>query len=71
MFDDERIPLLLENSTADAASICEAVLRAADDPENHPKSRLHPRKPKHRDDLTVVALVRRGEAPGSTQPPKQ
>jgi hypothetical protein len=71
MFDDERIPLLLENSTAEAASICEAVLRAADDPENHPKARVHPRNPKHGDDLTAVALVRRGDTPGNAEPPEQ
>jgi serine phosphatase RsbU (regulator of sigma subunit) len=72
--DDERIRLLLENSTTDSASeICEAVLRAADDSANHPESRafLRPRKQKYRDDLTAVALVRRGDAPGSTQPPEQ
>jgi serine phosphatase RsbU (regulator of sigma subunit) len=76
MFDDERISLLLGNSTTDSASeICEAVLRAADDSENQPKSRvyelLHPRNQRDRDDLTAVALVRRGDTPGSTQPPKQ
>ena len=72
MFDDERIPMLLENSTTDAASICEAVLRAADDSGNQPRSRvyglLHRRNQKHCDDLTAVALVRRGDTPGSAPP---
>jgi serine phosphatase RsbU (regulator of sigma subunit) len=75
MFDDERISLLLENSTTDSASICEAVLRAADDSENHRKSRvydfLHPHNQRHCDDLTAVALVRRGDTPGSAHPPEQ
>jgi serine phosphatase RsbU (regulator of sigma subunit) len=74
MFDDKRIRLLLENSTTDSASeICEAVLGAADDSANRRGSRafLRPRKQKYRDDLTVVALVRRGDAHGSTQPPEQ
>src|ERR1700761_1063310 len=63
MFDDESIPLLLENPTADSASICEAVLRVADASENHPSSRVHdsahPRGERHCEDLTAVALVRR------------
>ena len=75
MLDDERIPLLLEDPTADAASICEAVLRAADDSRNPPSSRvrdfLHPRDQKHCEDLTAVALVRRGDAPRSAHPPEQ
>jgi serine phosphatase RsbU (regulator of sigma subunit) len=69
--DDERIRILLENSTTDSASeICEAVLRAADDSASRPGSRafLRPRNQKSRDDLTAVALVRRGDAHGSTQP---
>jgi serine phosphatase RsbU (regulator of sigma subunit) len=75
-FDDERIRLLLENSTTDSASeICDAVLRAADDSANHPAPRaynvLRPRNQKYRDDLTAVTLLRRADAPGSTQPPKQ
>jgi serine phosphatase RsbU (regulator of sigma subunit) len=73
-FDDERILLLLENSNTDSASeICEAVLRAADDSANRPGSRafLRPRNQKYRDDLTVVALVRRGDTPGSGHPPEQ
>jgi serine phosphatase RsbU (regulator of sigma subunit) len=65
IFDDTRIPLLLENSTADSASICEAVLRTADDSGNHPRSRvhdfLHPHHQKQCEDLTVVAFVRRGD----------
>jgi serine phosphatase RsbU (regulator of sigma subunit) len=69
MLDDERISLLLENPTADAASICEAVLRAADDSESHPSSRvrdlLRPRNQKDCEDLTAVALVRRGDTPRS------
>ncbi|HEV3150753.1 MAG TPA: PP2C family protein-serine/threonine phosphatase [Acidobacteriaceae bacterium] len=73
VFDDERISLLLENSTTDSASICEAVLRVADDSENHPKSRalLRSRKQKYRDDLTAVALVRRGDTPDSAHPPER
>src|SRR5882757_5418328 len=74
MLDDERIQLLLENSTPDSASeICEAVLRAADDSANRKGSRafLRPRNRKYRDDLTVVALVRRGDATGSPHPPEQ
>jgi serine phosphatase RsbU (regulator of sigma subunit) len=74
MLDDERIQLLLENSTADSASeICEAVLRAANDSANHTGSRafLRSRSRKYRDDLTVVTLVRRGDPPGSRQPPEQ
>ena len=71
LFDDERVPLLLENSTTDAASICEAVLRASDDSEDHRKSRvydlLHPRNQKNCDDLTAVVLVRRGDAPGNAR----
>jgi serine phosphatase RsbU (regulator of sigma subunit) len=76
VFDEERISSLLENSTTDsensttdsASEICEAVLRAADDSANRPRSRalLRPRKQKYSDDLTAVALVRRGDAPGST-----
>jgi hypothetical protein len=72
--DDERIRLLLENSATDSASeICETVLRAADDSANRPGSRafLRPRNQKYRDDLTAVALVRRGNTPGNTQPPGQ
>jgi serine phosphatase RsbU (regulator of sigma subunit) len=75
MLDDERIPLLLENLTADAASICEAVLRAADGSGNPPSSRvrdfLHPRDQKHCEDLTAVALVRRDDTPRSAHPPEQ
>lgn len=74
IFAGERIPALLENSTTDSASeICEAVLRAADDSGKRPGSRafLRPRNRKYRDDLTAVALVRRGDTPGSTQPPEQ
>jgi serine phosphatase RsbU (regulator of sigma subunit) len=63
MLDDERIPLLLENPSADSASICEAVLRAADASGDHPSSRVHdsphPRDQRHCEDLTAVALVRR------------
>jgi serine phosphatase RsbU (regulator of sigma subunit) len=63
IFDDDRIPLLLENPSADSASICEAVLRAADASGDHPSSRVHdsahPRDPRHCEDLTAVALVRR------------
>jgi serine phosphatase RsbU (regulator of sigma subunit) len=72
--DDERIRLLLENSTTDSASeICEAVLRGADDSANRAGSRalLRPRKQKYCDDLTAVALVRRGGTPGSAYPPEQ
>jgi serine phosphatase RsbU (regulator of sigma subunit) len=74
IFRDERIPVLLEDSTADSASrICEAVLRAADDSGQRPRSRafLRPRKRKYRDDLTAVALVRRSDTHGSTQPPER
>jgi serine phosphatase RsbU (regulator of sigma subunit) len=75
MLDDERIRFLLENSTRDAASICEAVLRAADGFGDHPWSRVynlfHPRNQKYRDDLTAVALVRRGDTPGSAHSPEQ
>jgi serine phosphatase RsbU (regulator of sigma subunit) len=63
-FAGERIRDLLENSTADSASeICEAVLRAADDSGNRSGARafLRPRNRKYRDDLTAVALVRRGD----------
>jgi hypothetical protein len=73
-FDDESIRFLLENSTTGSASeICEAVLRAADDSANRPGSRalLRPRKQKYRDDLTAVALVRRGDTPGSAHAPEQ
>ena len=72
--DHERIRLLLENSTTDSAfEICETVLGASEDSANRPRSRtlLRPRKQKNREDLTAVALVRRGDAPGSTQPPEQ
>jgi serine phosphatase RsbU (regulator of sigma subunit) len=66
MLDVESIPALLENSAADSASICEAVLRMVDDSENQPKSRvldfLHSLSQKQCDDLTVVALVRRGDS---------
>jgi serine phosphatase RsbU (regulator of sigma subunit) len=69
---DERIQLLLESSTTDSASICEAVLRAADNSENHPKSRVrHPRNRKHCGDLTAVALVRLGDPPESAHLPEQ
>jgi serine phosphatase RsbU (regulator of sigma subunit) len=74
MFGDERIQTFLENSTANSASeICEAVLRAADDSGKPPRSRafLRPRNRKYRDDLTAVALVRRGDTPGSTTSPEQ
>jgi serine phosphatase RsbU (regulator of sigma subunit) len=75
MFDDEHIRVLLENSTPDAASTCEAFLRAADDSGNHPRSRaydfFHPRNQKNSDDVTAVALVRRGDTPGSAHPPEQ
>ena len=73
VFGDALVPILIENSSADSASeICEAVLRAADDSANRKGSRafLRPRNQKSRDDLTVVALVRRGYATGSTQPPE-
>ena len=65
-YGDERIALLLKDSTINSASkICEAVVRVADDFEKHRKSRvyelLHPRNQKHCDDLTAVAIVRRGE----------
>jgi len=70
IFDDERIRLLLENSNTDAASLCEAVLEAADGSGKHPGSRasdfFHPRKQKNSDDLTAVAFVRRSDTPGST-----
>src|SRR6201987_1584711 len=71
--DDERIRLLLENSTTDSASaICEAVLGGADDSAKRPgRTLLRPRKQKNREDLTAVALVRRGDTPGSTQQPEQ
>jgi len=73
MFGDQRIRLLLENSSADSASICEAVLRAADDSAKRKGSRalLRPRNQKYRDDLTAVALVRRGDAPGGAQSSEQ
>jgi serine phosphatase RsbU (regulator of sigma subunit) len=79
VFGDERIRLLLEgsateNSTTDSASeICEAVLKAADDSGKRSGSRvfLRPGKRKYRDDLTAVALVRRGDTPGSTRPPER
>jgi serine phosphatase RsbU (regulator of sigma subunit) len=66
LLDDERIALLLNDSTINSASkTCEAVLRAADGSGKLRKSRvsnrLHPRNQKRRDDLTAVALVRRGE----------
>jgi serine phosphatase RsbU (regulator of sigma subunit) len=79
VFGDERIRLLLENSTTEnsttdsASEICEAVLKAADDSGKRKGSRvfLRPRKRKYRDDLTAVALVRRGDTPGSTRPPER
>jgi serine phosphatase RsbU (regulator of sigma subunit) len=75
MFDAEPIRVLLESSTPDAASICEAVLGAADDSGDHPRSRVygffHPRNQKNSDDVTAVALVRRGDAAGSTEPAEQ
>ena len=74
IFAGERIPALLEdsiaeNSTMDSASeICDAVLRAADESGKRSGSRafLRPRNRKYRDDLTAVALVRRGDTPEST-----
>lgn len=65
-FEDERVRLLLESSTKDSASsICGAALQAAYDAGNHPWSRvydfLRPRKQRDCDDLTAVALVRRGD----------
>jgi serine phosphatase RsbU (regulator of sigma subunit) len=75
MFDDEHIRVLLENPTTDAASICEAVLGAADDSGNHPRSRaydfFHPWNQKNGDDVTAVALVRRGDIPGSADSPER
>jgi serine phosphatase RsbU (regulator of sigma subunit) len=75
MFDDEHIRVLLENCTADAASICEAVLQAADNSGNHPRSRIndffHPRNQKNSDDVTAVALVRRGDISGSGDSPER
>lgn len=75
MLDDERIAILLENSLADAASLCEAVLRAVDESKDHSKSRvyglLRPRNQKNCDDLTAVALVRRGETSENAQPLQQ
>jgi serine phosphatase RsbU (regulator of sigma subunit) len=70
VFDDEHVRCLLENSTADSASaICEAVLLAAEGSGDQPWSRVYDffrsRNQKDRDDLTAVALVRRGDAPGS------
>lgn len=73
VLDDARIQLLLENPAADAASLCEAALKAAYDSGNHAWSRvhdlLHPRNQKNRDDLTAVALVRRSDTHGSPRPP--
>jgi serine phosphatase RsbU (regulator of sigma subunit) len=72
--DGEHLRVLLENSTPDAASICEAVLGAADDFEDQPRSRAYDffhRRNKNSDDVTAVALVRRDETSGSTQPVEQ
>ena len=62
ILEDERIPILLESSTTDATSICEAVLAVIYDSGNRSWSRvLRPRNQKYRDDLTAVALVRRSD----------
>lgn len=62
MSDDGRVRLLLENS-ADAASLCEAVLQTASEPVRHRRSRVRDlvrsRSRKDCDDLTAVVLVRR------------
>ncbi len=74
MFDAEHIRVLLENSAPDAASICEAVLGIADDSGDHPRSRAYDffhRNQKNSDDVTAVALVRHGDAAGSTHPAEQ
>jgi len=68
-FGVERVQRVLENSSTDSAlSICENVLREAHDFDNHPWSRiydfLHPGKQRCKDDLTAVALVRRGQPSG-------
>lgn len=67
MFDAEHIRVLLESSTPDAASICEAVLGVADESGDHPRSRaydfFHLRNRKSSDDVTAVALVRRSDTP--------
>jgi serine phosphatase RsbU (regulator of sigma subunit) len=66
-FGIDRIRRILENSKSDsAAEICEVVLREAYEFGHHPWSRvsrlLHPRKQPCNDDLTVVTLVRIGDA---------
>lgn len=72
MFDAEHLRVLLESSTPDAASICEAVLGAADESGDHTRSRLHdffhPGNQKNGDDVTAVALVRRGDAGSADSP---
>ena len=74
MLDDKHIRILLENSTPDAASICEAVLGVADDSGDHPRSRLHDffhrRNQNAGDDVTAVAMVRRGDAAGIVDSPE-
>lgn len=61
--DEESMTLLLESSTAGAASLCGAVLREASDSGSHRRVRAYgfarSRKQKDCDDLTVVAIVRR------------
>jgi serine phosphatase RsbU (regulator of sigma subunit) len=72
--DGEHLRVLLENSTPDALSICEAVLQAADDSGNQPRSRAYGffhRRNKNGDDVTAVALVQRGDAPGNADSSEQ
>ena len=63
-FGAKRIERLLEQCNGEtAAQICDKVLRQAYDFGNHPWSRiqdfLNSRRPRRREDLTAVALVRR------------
>ena len=63
-FGAKRVERLLEQCYGEtAAQICDKLLRQAYDFGNHPWSRiqdfLNSRTPRHREDLTAVALVRR------------
>jgi serine phosphatase RsbU (regulator of sigma subunit) len=65
LFGGERIRRVLETADTDsAAEICEAVMREAKEFDSHPWWRVydffHPSKRRCADDLTAVALVRRG-----------
>lgn len=65
-FGNDRVREFMESSDMDSAlDICEAILRKAHEFGKHPWGRiydlLHPGKQRCSDDLTAVALVRRGQ----------